>query len=180
VPAAVVLTDVFEPLDLLELLPPQPAKPIPRQTIATADNRTGMCFLDRRAISIKVSETKQRTVTEPGPKFAGGQGIELMPAAAAGVVVVISNVAVDIPPALSVTLAGLMAQAAFAGAPEQVRLTESLNDALADRVTVATAVCPGLTEVDCGVAESVNAGASAVTVKDAAVEVLGLKLASPL
>ena len=176
-PAAVVLTEVLDPLELLELLPPQPVRPIPRQTIAAADNRTGSRFFDS-TISIKVREKKHRTVAKP--EFAGGQGIELMPAEVAGVVVVSSNVAVDVPFALSVTLPGLITQVAFAGAPEQVRLTESLNDAFADRVTVATAVCPALTDVDCGVAESVNAGASAVTVKDAAVEVLGLKLASPL
>jgi hypothetical protein len=174
VPAVTVLTDVPEP----ELLPPQPVSPIPIHTTATADNMTGKRFFDSKAVRITVREKKQSTVRDP--KVAGARGVDEMFAPLAGVVVVTSNVAVEVPPGLSVTLVGLMVQVAFAGAPEQARLTELLNVAFADSIRAATALCPGLTEVDCGLAESVNAGVSAVTAKDTAVELLGLKLPSPL
>jgi hypothetical protein len=113
------------------------------------------------------------------PNGDPGKG-SLWVAEAFAVVVETISVAVFESPAASVTLAGLTAQAAFVGAPEQVSFTVPLNVALAASVNVATAFWPWLTVVEDGVEERVKAGVNAETFTALAAEVFGLKLPSPL
>jgi len=90
-----------------------------------------------------------------------------------------TRVAVELPPAVSVTLSGLIEQDPFVGIPEQESVTAPLNVAFAARFSVAVPVAPAVTDSVAGVLESVNAGAREPTVIVEDAEVAGLKFASP-
>jgi hypothetical protein len=94
-------------------------------------------------------------------------------------VVTTTRVAVELPPAVSVTLAGLIEQEPLVGMPEQENVTAPLNVAFAARFSVAVPVAPAVMDSAAGVPESVNAGASAPTVIVEVAEVAGLKFVSP-
>ena len=160
------------------LLPPQPVSPMPANVRTSRESasrkRLLARWIDPKPAKIPANAARLRAPDEP----SRNPGAPLFTDAVA-VVVATTSVAVFVPPAASVTLAGFTVQDAFVGAPEQVSVTEPLNVALAVSVRVAMPLSPWVMVSDDGEAESVKAGVTEVTVTELAAEVFGLKLESP-